>query len=319
MTTQSFTVWPGRPYPLGATFDGGGVNFALFSAHAERGRTLPVLVEGPGNRPHRSARAHRRGLARLSARPHAGSTLRLPRPRTLRARTGPPLQSGQAAARSLCAPDHQGTSLVGRALRLPYRQRPPRSFPGPPGQRLRHAERRRGRSHLYLGRRPTARHALVRDGDLRGPCQRPHHAASGHPGRGARPVHQPDRATGPRSPDQARRHGDRASCRCTPSSTSPTCSITASSNYWGYNSIGFFAPEPRYLGPGGIRDFPGHGASPARRRHRGHPGRGLQSHRRGQRARPDLLISRHRQCQLLPPASTAIRATTPTTPAAATP
>ncbi len=29
-------VWPGRPYPLGATWDGKGVNFALFSAHAER-------------------------------------------------------------------------------------------------------------------------------------------------------------------------------------------------------------------------------------------------------------------------------------------
>ncbi|MET0381924.1 MAG: glycogen debranching protein GlgX [Burkholderiaceae bacterium] len=29
------TVWPGRPYPLGATWDGQGVNFALFSAGAE--------------------------------------------------------------------------------------------------------------------------------------------------------------------------------------------------------------------------------------------------------------------------------------------
>ncbi len=28
--------WPGRPYPLGATWDGRGVNFALFSAHASR-------------------------------------------------------------------------------------------------------------------------------------------------------------------------------------------------------------------------------------------------------------------------------------------
>jgi isoamylase len=27
-------VWPGRPYPLGATWDGLGVNFALFSEHA---------------------------------------------------------------------------------------------------------------------------------------------------------------------------------------------------------------------------------------------------------------------------------------------
>jgi isoamylase len=29
-------VWPGRPYPLGATWDGKGVNFALFSAHAAK-------------------------------------------------------------------------------------------------------------------------------------------------------------------------------------------------------------------------------------------------------------------------------------------
>ncbi|WP_119300613.1 glycogen debranching protein GlgX [Dongia deserti] len=35
LTTRS-RVWPGRPYPLGATWDGKGVNFALFSAHAER-------------------------------------------------------------------------------------------------------------------------------------------------------------------------------------------------------------------------------------------------------------------------------------------
>ena len=28
--------WPGRPYPLGATFDGAGTNFALFSSVAER-------------------------------------------------------------------------------------------------------------------------------------------------------------------------------------------------------------------------------------------------------------------------------------------
>ena len=29
-------VWPGRPYPLGATWDGGGVNFAIFSEHATK-------------------------------------------------------------------------------------------------------------------------------------------------------------------------------------------------------------------------------------------------------------------------------------------
>src|SRR5262249_35095319 len=33
---QPMRVWPGRPYPLGATWDGAGVNFALFSEHASK-------------------------------------------------------------------------------------------------------------------------------------------------------------------------------------------------------------------------------------------------------------------------------------------
>jgi len=37
LTTQTDPiVWPGRPYPLGATWDGEGVNFALFSESAEK-------------------------------------------------------------------------------------------------------------------------------------------------------------------------------------------------------------------------------------------------------------------------------------------
>src|SRR6056297_1260376 len=31
-----FRVWPGRPYPLGATWDGRGVNFALYSENATK-------------------------------------------------------------------------------------------------------------------------------------------------------------------------------------------------------------------------------------------------------------------------------------------
>ena len=30
------SVWPGTPYPLGATFDGAGTNFSVFSEVAER-------------------------------------------------------------------------------------------------------------------------------------------------------------------------------------------------------------------------------------------------------------------------------------------
>ena len=35
MKKSGIAVNPGAPYPLGATWDGRGVNFALFSAHAE--------------------------------------------------------------------------------------------------------------------------------------------------------------------------------------------------------------------------------------------------------------------------------------------
>ena len=36
MQSSKSVVWPGRPHPLGATWDGRGVNFALFSANAEK-------------------------------------------------------------------------------------------------------------------------------------------------------------------------------------------------------------------------------------------------------------------------------------------
>ena len=39
-------VWPGSAYPLGATFDGGGTNFALFSERAEKA-TLVLTTNLP--------------------------------------------------------------------------------------------------------------------------------------------------------------------------------------------------------------------------------------------------------------------------------
>lgn len=43
--SQSLKVMPGKPYPLGATWDGIGVNFALYSAHATRVEL--VLFDNP--------------------------------------------------------------------------------------------------------------------------------------------------------------------------------------------------------------------------------------------------------------------------------
>src|SRR6266508_6878451 len=41
-------IWPGRPYPLGATWDGEGVNFALFSENAT-GVELCLFEGSKGN------------------------------------------------------------------------------------------------------------------------------------------------------------------------------------------------------------------------------------------------------------------------------
>jgi len=46
-------VWPGQPYPLGATWTGVGVNFAIFSAHATR---VELCLFDSGDAEHESAR-----------------------------------------------------------------------------------------------------------------------------------------------------------------------------------------------------------------------------------------------------------------------
>ena len=43
-------IWPGKPYPLGATYDGTGVNFALFSEAAERVELCLIDDEGAETR-----------------------------------------------------------------------------------------------------------------------------------------------------------------------------------------------------------------------------------------------------------------------------
>ena len=63
-------VWPGDPYPLGATWTGVGVNFALFSAHATERRAVPVRFAG---RDERDAHA-----SRCPSRPTWSGTAFLP-------------------------------------------------------------------------------------------------------------------------------------------------------------------------------------------------------------------------------------------------
>ncbi len=72
-------------------------------------------------------------------------------------------------------------------------------------------------------------------------------------------------------------------------------------NYWGYNTIGFFAPARRYAANPdfSFAEFKRNGGAPARCWSRGHPRRGLQPHRRGQSVGTDPLLQGHRQRLLL--------------------
>ena len=48
MKSMELEMWPGQPYPLGATYDGIGTNFALFSEAAERVELCLFDEDGSG-------------------------------------------------------------------------------------------------------------------------------------------------------------------------------------------------------------------------------------------------------------------------------
>ena len=76
-------VWPGSAYPLGATFDGTGTNFALFSERAERVE-LCLLADDLHRDPDRTDRSGRLRVALLPAAGPARTEVRLPGPRPVR-------------------------------------------------------------------------------------------------------------------------------------------------------------------------------------------------------------------------------------------
>ena len=75
-------------------------------------------------------------------------------------------------------------------------------------------------------------------------------------------------------------------------------------NYWGYSSIGYFAPHAAYAATGQhgeqVREFKGMVKALHRAGHRGDPRRRLQPHRRGQPPRADAVVQGRRQPHVLP-------------------
>ena len=172
---------------------------------------VPVRPRRPaGDRTHPAAGIHRRGVARLSAGGLSRPALRLPRPRPLRARCRPPLQSQQAADRSLRQGAERPVALERRPLRLPLRQRPRGPVVRPARQCPGHAQMRGGRRRLYLGRRSAARRALGRDHHLRDPRARHDPAPSARTRAAARHLRRPGPSGDHRSSREAGDHRDRA-------------------------------------------------------------------------------------------------------------
>ena len=96
-------------------------------------------------------------------------------------------------------------------------------------------------------------------------------------------------------------------------------------NYWGYNTIGFFAPHNGYSAavragrPGGqVSRVQGDGGRAAPGRPGSGARRGVQPHRRGGPRRPSAVLPRHRQHWPTTGSSPATPASTSTRPAAAT-
>ena len=147
-------IWPGQPYPLGATFDGVGTNFSVFSEVAERVELCLVRRSGQGDA-HRSAGDDGALLARLPAGRAAGPAVRLSRPRPVGTRARTLVQPDEAAARSVRQGDRRRVELERGGLSVPLRR--PGALPQRSRQRARSFPSRRHQSVLRLGERSPAR------------------------------------------------------------------------------------------------------------------------------------------------------------------
>ena len=103
--TADTQVLAGRPFPLGAHPEAGGVRFAVASSVAERVELCLIDDDGNERRIELTGTDVRR-VARIGARRHARPEVRLPRPRTVRPHVRHAVQSAQAPRRPV-RPSHQ--------------------------------------------------------------------------------------------------------------------------------------------------------------------------------------------------------------------
>ena len=208
------TVWPGTAYPLGATYDGAGTNFSLFSEVAEQGRVVPD----------RQGRQRGRGSPSTRSTATSGTPTCPPSPRASATASGC-TGRGIPAAGHRCDPsklllDPYGKSFHGdfdftQALfsyDLDAADATSRSGGTPPRvDSLGHTMTSVVINPFFdWGVRPRAAHALPRDGHLRGARQGHDADPSRHPRGAARHLRRAGPPGDHRPPQVAERDRDRA-------------------------------------------------------------------------------------------------------------
>ena len=199
-------VWPGKAYPLGASYDGSGTNFALFSEVAERVELCLFDADDTETRitlPEVDAFVWHGFLPNIEPGQRYGYRVHGPFDPASR----PPLQPEQAAAGPLRQGHRRHLRLEPVAVRLQLRR------PGQPQRRRlggQHAEVGGDQSVLRLGHRPPAELRVRRHGHLRGARQGPHRDASRI---------SPNRCVAPTPPSGTRRSSSISSRLASPPSS----------------------------------------------------------------------------------------------------
>ena len=292
-------VWPGDSYPLGATYDGAGTNFGLFSEVADRVELCLFDDDGTETRVdlHEVDGFVWHGyLPGISPGQRYGYRVHGP----VQPGRGEALQPAQAADRPVRQGDRGPRHLGPAGVLLPVRA------PGPAEQRRLRAVRPAlggGEPVLRLEPGPAAAHPLPRDRHLRGARPRPDQGAPGHPRRAARHLPGPGPPGGDLAPEGARRHGGRADAGAPVRHRQPP-EREGPGQLLGLQHHRLLRPAQRATRPAAAAASRCRSSRPWSARctggHRGDPRRGLQPHRRGQPPGAHAVLPRHRQRRLLP-------------------
>ena len=248
-------VWPGRPYPLGATWDGEGVNFALFSEHADK----VELCLFDCDRARREIAAHRRCAEHTDqvwhgylpeARPGQLYGYRVHGP--YEPEHGHRFNPQQAAARSLRA-ERSSAQLrwsdalfgytIGAHARRPVASTAATAPPRMPKCRVDRPAPSPGATTARRAR------AVARHGHLRAAREGLHDAASRRAGASCAARYAGARHAGGHRAPEARSASPRSSCcRSTPSSTTATWSSGGCATTGATTRSASSRPSARYRG-----------------------------------------------------------------------